>query len=96
LQGDVWRHIAQPDAAVTARMDRNIEESKAKYLKEISPMAHKNSGDSRGAAGLVTPSQQRFTQTNEARDQMVVAMDEINAQSGKISRIIRVIDGIAF
>jgi methyl-accepting chemotaxis protein/methyl-accepting chemotaxis protein-1 (serine sensor receptor) len=59
-------------------------------------MAHKNSENSRSAADLVTQSQQQFVQTNQALEQTVVAMGEINAQSSKISKIIKVIDEIAF
>jgi methyl-accepting chemotaxis protein/methyl-accepting chemotaxis protein-1 (serine sensor receptor) len=59
-------------------------------------MAHKNSGNSRSAADLVTQSGQKFVETNRALEQTVVAMDEINAQSGKISKILKVIDEIAF
>ena len=44
----------------------------------------------------MTQSQQKFVQTNQSLDQSVVAMGEINAQSGKISKIIKVIDEIAF
>jgi methyl-accepting chemotaxis protein/methyl-accepting chemotaxis protein-1 (serine sensor receptor) len=59
-------------------------------------MARKNTENSRGAADLVTQSQQKFVQTNQLLDQSVVAMGEINTQSGKISKIIKVIDEIAF
>ena len=41
-------------------------------------------------------SQQKFSETNQALDQMVAAMGEINASSDKISKIIKVIDEIAF
>ena len=51
---------------------------------------------SRTAAGLVSGSQQRFIQTNQALDQMVLAMGDIKTHSGKISKIIKVIDEIAF
>jgi len=64
--------------------------------EEINSMARKNSENTRGAAALVTQSQQKFTATNQSLEQMVVAMGEINTQSGKISKIIKVIDEIAF
>jgi methyl-accepting chemotaxis protein/methyl-accepting chemotaxis protein-1 (serine sensor receptor) len=73
----------------------SLEETSASS-EEINSMARKNSENSRGAAELVTQSQQKFVQTNQSLDQMVVAMGEINAQSGKISKIIKVIDEIAF
>jgi methyl-accepting chemotaxis protein/methyl-accepting chemotaxis protein-1 (serine sensor receptor) len=64
--------------------------------QEISSMARKNSDDSRSAAALGTQSQHKFKETNQALDGMVVAMGEISTQSGKISRIIKAIDEIAF
>jgi methyl-accepting chemotaxis protein len=73
----------------------SLEETSASS-EEINSMARKNSENSRGAADLVTQSQQKFVQTNQSLDQMVVAMGEINTQSGKISKIIKVIDEIAF
>jgi len=59
-------------------------------------MARKNTENSRSAADLVTQSQQKFVQTEQSLDQMVAAMGEIDTQSGQISKIIKVIDGIAF
>ena len=59
-------------------------------------MAHRNSEYSRDAAALVLQSQQRFAETNQSLDQMVVAIGEINTHSDKISKIIKVIDEIAF
>ena len=44
----------------------------------------------------MTRSQQKFVETNQALEQTVAAMAEINTQSGKISKIIKVIDEIAF
>ncbi len=73
----------------------SLEETSASS-EEINSMARQNSENSHGAAELVAQSQLRFAQTNESLDQMVKAMGEINAQSGKISKIIRVIDEIAF
>jgi len=73
----------------------SLEETSASS-EEINSMARKNTENSRSAAGLVTQSQQKFVETNQALNQSVVAMDEINSQSGKISKIIKVIDEIAF
>jgi methyl-accepting chemotaxis protein/methyl-accepting chemotaxis protein-1 (serine sensor receptor) len=64
--------------------------------EEIRAMAGKNTENCRAAAGIVTQSQEKFSQTNQSLDAMVVAMGEINMQSGKISKIIKVIDEIAF
>ena len=73
----------------------SLEETSA-ASKEISSMAGKNSENSRAAAGLVSQSQQRFVEANQSLDQSVVAMAEINTQSDKIAKIIKVIDEIAF
>jgi hypothetical protein len=64
--------------------------------EQINAMALKNSENSRAAAALVMQSQQKFAQTNQCLDQMVVAMGDIRTQSDKVARIIRVIDEIAF
>ena len=73
----------------------SLEETSASS-EEINSMARKNSENSRVAADLMTQSQQKFVQTNQSLDQSVVAMAEINTQSDKIAKIIKVIDEIAF
>lgn len=73
----------------------SLEETSASS-EEINSMAHRNSENSRVVADLMTQSQQKFVQTNQALEQTVAAMGEINTQSGKISKIIKVIDEIAF
>ena len=64
--------------------------------EEINSMARKNTENSHSAAALVASSQHRFVETNQSLDQTVAAMSEISAQSGKISKIIKTIDEIAF
>jgi len=71
-------------------------EETASSTEEINSVAAKNLTNSRGAADLVADSQQRFVEANQSLDEMVVSMDEINLQSGKISKIIKTIDEIAF
>ena len=73
----------------------SLEETSASS-EEINSMASRNSENSRSAVDLVAQSQQKFVQTNQSLDQMVVAMGEINTQSDKIAKIIKVIDEIAF
>jgi methyl-accepting chemotaxis protein/methyl-accepting chemotaxis protein-1 (serine sensor receptor) len=73
----------------------SLEETSASS-EEINSMAHKNSENSGSAADLVARSQQKFAHANHALEETVLAMGEINAQSAKISRIIKVIDEIAF
>ncbi|MBZ5596047.1 MAG: type IV pili methyl-accepting chemotaxis transducer N-terminal domain-containing protein [Acidobacteriia bacterium] len=73
----------------------SLEETSASSA-EINSMARKNSENSRLAADLMTQSQQKFVGANQSLEQMVTAMGEINTQSDKISKIIKVIDEIAF
>ena len=73
----------------------SLEETSAS-TEEIHSMARSNTENSHSAAALVTQSQQKFAETKPSLEQMVAAMNEINASSGKISKIIKVIDEIAF
>ncbi|MGJ5818263.1 methyl-accepting chemotaxis protein [Paludibaculum fermentans] len=73
----------------------SLEETSA-TSEEISAMANKNSESTRSAAELALQSQEKFKLTNKSLDGMVKAIGEIGDSSGKISRIIKVIDEIAF
>jgi len=73
----------------------SLEETSASS-EEINSMARKNAENSQSAAGLVTQSQQKFTETNHALESMVVAMGDIKASSDKVAKIIKVIDEISF
>ena len=73
----------------------SLEETSAS-TEEISSMARRNTESSRSAVGIVAHSVEKFGETNRALDEMVVAMGEINGSSQKISKIIKVIDEIAF
>jgi methyl-accepting chemotaxis protein len=73
----------------------SLEETSAS-TEEINSMAQKNSENTHVAADLVTSSQQKFVEANRSLEQTVAAVGEISAQSGKISKIIKVIDEIAF
>ena len=59
-------------------------------------MAHKNTENSQEAARLMALSRSKFDEAEQDLNQMVTAMSEINSQSDKIARIIKVIDEIAF
>ena len=59
-------------------------------------MARKNTANSRTMANLVGQSQEMFNHTNRQLEEMVLSMGEIDQSSGKISKIIKVIDEIAF
>ena len=73
----------------------SLEETSAS-TEEINSMARRNSENSRSAADLVKQSDQKFTDTNQSLQGMISAMAEINTSSDKISKIIKVIDEIAF
>jgi methyl-accepting chemotaxis protein/methyl-accepting chemotaxis protein-1 (serine sensor receptor) len=73
----------------------SLEETSASS-EEINSMARKNAENSHSADGLVTQSQQKFAETNRSLETMVTAMCDIKASSDKVSKIIKVIDEIAF
>jgi len=73
----------------------SLEETSA-ATEEISSMARKNTDNAGTMAKIVAQSAGRFEESNRALDQMVTATAEINASSDKISKIIKVIDEIAF
>jgi methyl-accepting chemotaxis protein/methyl-accepting chemotaxis protein-1 (serine sensor receptor) len=64
--------------------------------QEISTMASRNTANSRTASEVMRNATKEFAEANRMLDMMVKAMAEINDSSGRISRIIRVIDEIAF
>jgi len=73
----------------------SLEETSS-TTEEINSMASKNTENSGVMTRMVEDSQQEFVATNQQLAEMVTAMDEINLSSGKISKIIKVIDDIAF
>lgn len=72
-----------------------LEETSAS-AEEINSMTQKNAENARSAAGETEAADQLLKETTQRLDQMIGSMNEINASSEKISRIIRVIDEIAF
>jgi hypothetical protein len=64
--------------------------------EEIHAMAKRNNQHSAATAELVTHSRDQFVEANRSLDEMVIAIGEISAESDKIAKIIKVIDGIAF
>ncbi|HUB82833.1 MAG TPA: methyl-accepting chemotaxis protein [Bryobacteraceae bacterium] len=73
----------------------SLEETSASSA-EVNAMAGKNTELGREAARIVAQSAERFDQTSRLLDETVTAMREIHGQSGKISKIIKAIDEIAF
>jgi len=86
---------SQSLAEGTSEQAASLEETSAS-TEEINSMARRNSENSHSAADLVKQSEQRFAETNKSLADMVNAMNEINSSSDKISKIIKVIDEIAF
>jgi len=64
--------------------------------EEINSMARKNTDNSRSTAELLAQSQTKVNLANQHLAEMVTSMNEINDSSAKISKIIKVIDEIAF
>ena len=73
----------------------SIQETSA-ATAQINTMAQRNTENSRSTATVVSDTNSRFHQANLSLDEMVTAMDGINHSSEQISRIIKVIDQIAF
>ena len=72
-----------------------IEETSSVSV-EINSMAQRNTENSRQTAEIVTGSEAGFQRANSSLSEMVVAMGGISSSSQKISKIIKVIDEIAF
>ncbi len=73
----------------------SLEETSASG-EEINSMAGHNTENTQEAARLVDTSQREFQRASASLDEMIAAMAAINTESGKIARIIKVIDEIAF
>jgi len=73
----------------------SLEETSA-ATQQINSMAQRNTENAQASVKIVTDSGVRFEEANRALDQMVRASNEIDASSEKISKIIKVIDEIAF
>jgi len=83
--------LAQGSSEQAASLEETSSSS-----EEINSMARKNTENTRSAAELVGRLQTQFVATNRSLDETVAAMQELNGSSEKISKIIKVIDEIAF
>ncbi|HTQ53346.1 MAG TPA: methyl-accepting chemotaxis protein [Bryobacteraceae bacterium] len=83
--------LAQGSSEQAASLEETSSSS-----EEINSMTHKNAENSKVAAEFTDQVNQRVTAANESLAQMVSSMNEINTSSDKVSKIIRVIDEIAF
>jgi methyl-accepting chemotaxis protein len=73
----------------------SLEETAASS-EQITSMTHKNAENSSTAASLMTDVDQRVSEGNRTLEEMVESMQQITGSSDKISKIIKVIDEIAF
>jgi methyl-accepting chemotaxis protein len=64
--------------------------------EEIRSMAESSTHNCSSTASLVSTSQNKFVLTNRSLAELTRAMDEINSSSTKISKVIKLIDEIAF
>lgn len=86
---------SQSLAQGTSEQAAALEETSASS-EEISSMTRKNAENSRLAADLMGEVDAKVRLGNQNLDQMVISMRDINTSSDKISKIIKVIDEIAF
>jgi methyl-accepting chemotaxis protein/methyl-accepting chemotaxis protein-1 (serine sensor receptor) len=73
----------------------SLEETSAS-TEEIASITRKNADHTQKVAGLMQQSEQGASEVNTTLDRMMEKMQEIDASSNKIARIIKVIDEIAF
>jgi methyl-accepting chemotaxis protein/methyl-accepting chemotaxis protein-1 (serine sensor receptor) len=83
--------LAQGASQQAASLDDTSSSS-----EEITSMARNSAERSRAAAGKMDEAAQRVEEANRSLQQMMASMDAINTSSDKISKIIKVIDEVAF
>jgi methyl-accepting chemotaxis protein/methyl-accepting chemotaxis protein-1 (serine sensor receptor) len=86
---------SQSLAQGSSEQAESLEETSA-TTNEINSMASRNTDNAGTMTQMVSESQMGFVAANRQLEEMVAAMDEINDSSAKISKIIKVIDEIAF
>jgi len=86
---------SQSLAQGTSEQAATLEETSASTT-EITAITRRNAENTRSVSGLMTETARRVEDANHNLEEMVQSMKEINASSEKISKIIRVIDEIAF
>ena len=73
----------------------SLEQTSAS-AEQVNAMVQRNAHSSREAAERTTDANRLLTEANQKLEQMLVSMRDISSSSERISRIIRVIDEIAF
>jgi len=86
---------SQSLAQSSSEQAASLQETSASS-EQINSMTRKNAENSKNAAHNMTEASGRIAEANQDLDRMVLSMNEINASSEKISKIIKVIDEIAF
>jgi len=86
---------SQSVAQGASQQAASLEQTSASSL-ELGSVTRKNAEHSRSAADFTGQATQIVDTANRHLEQMVASMQAINASSGKISKIIKVIDEIAF
>ncbi len=86
---------SQSLAQGTSEQAASLEETSASS-EQMTSMTRKNADNSQQCAKLMLQVDVRVVSANQTLGQMVTSMREINASSDKISKIIKVIDEIAF
>jgi methyl-accepting chemotaxis protein len=86
---------SQSLAQGSSQQAASLEETSAS-AEQITAMTRKNGENSCLASQEMATVDQRVKEGNRTLDRMVVSMEEINTSSEKISKIIKVIDEIAF
>jgi methyl-accepting chemotaxis protein/methyl-accepting chemotaxis protein-1 (serine sensor receptor) len=86
---------SQALAQASSEQAASIEETSA-AATEINSTSQRNAASSQSMAEHADESQRKFIETTRQLDEMVTSMEEIHQSSGKISKIIKEIDAIAF
>jgi len=86
---------SQSLAQAASEQAASIEETSAAAM-DINSTSKHNAASSQSMAEHADESQQKFIETTRQLEEMVVSMEEIHQSSGKISKIIKEIDAIAF
>jgi len=87
--------VSQALAQASSEQAASLEETAASS-QELAAMTRKNEEHTQLASSSSVETDRQVKVANETLEKMVGSMQEINASSGKISKIIRVIDEIAF
>ncbi|HTW65188.1 MAG TPA: methyl-accepting chemotaxis protein [Bryobacteraceae bacterium] len=87
---------ASQTLAQDASSEASALEQSSASAGQISAMARKNEEDSKGSAAYTLKTSEVVADANHRLDEMTKSMAEINSSSGKIAKIIKVIDEIAF